>query len=118
MRDGIVHVEQIKTLRFSHFHHLYGERKRVRRVVKQGIAGNLHFVELDSIVGVGEANWRCIADEMDLMATRSQLHSQLGRDDARTAIRRVASDPNLHIVPSVPLVLLPLSAGWEALDFL
>src|SRR5258707_934275 len=79
---------------------------------------HFHFVELDSVVGVGQANWRRVADEMDLMAARSQLHSQLGRDDARTAIRRVASDPNLHIVPSVPLVLLLVSARWEALYFL
>src|SRR5882762_4152339 len=112
MRDGIVYVEQIKALCFGHFHHLYRKRKRVRRVVEQGITGNFHFVELNSLVGVGQTNWRRIADEMNLMAARSQLHSQLGRDDARTAIRRVASDPNLHIVPSVPLVLLQESVRW------
>ena len=82
MRDGIVYVEQIKVLCFGNLHHFYRKRKRVGRVVEQRIAGNFHFVELDSIIGVGQANWRRVADEMDLMTARSQLHSQLGRDDA------------------------------------
>ena len=55
---------------------------------------------------------------LELAARGYDVHFKFGGNHARTAIRRVASDPNLHIVPSVPLVLLLVSARLEAVDFL
>ena len=75
-------------------------------MVKQRIAGNLHFMELNSVVGVGQADRRRVTDEMDLMTARGQLHSQFGCDHTGAAVGWIAGDPNLHVYSSALLVLL------------
>ncbi len=82
MRNGIVDVQQVQILRFGHLHHFHRERQRVWGVVEKGIAGILHFMEVNSFVGVSQADGRRITDEMDFMAARCQFHSQFGGNDA------------------------------------
>jgi len=65
---SLVDDESDECLGASTVTYLSHKRKRVGRVVEQRIAGNFHFVELDPVIRVGQANWGRIADEMDLMA--------------------------------------------------
>ncbi len=111
VRNRVVYVQQVQIFRFGYLHHFYRKRERVGRVVEQGIARNLHFVEMNSVVGVGQAYRRSVADEMNLMPAHGQFHSQFGSHDARAAVSGVTCDPYLHMVPSVPLVLLLKSVG-------
>ena len=50
MRNGVMHMQQIEPRGFRHLQHFHGERERVRRMIKQRIVGNFHFVEGDAIV--------------------------------------------------------------------
>ena len=96
MRNGVVDVQQVERCGFENFEHFSGERQRVRRMVKERIGDHLHFVETDAwIVGI-HADRRSVADEMNFMATRGELHAELGGHDARAAVRGIASDTDAH----------------------
>ena len=58
----------------------------------------------ESVVGFGEADGRCVTDEMDLMAASSQFHPQFRGDHTRASVRWVARDPNLHVYSNAWLV--------------
>ena len=47
MGNRIMNVEQVKILRVRDLHRIDGQRKRVRRVIEQWVAGNFHFVKLN-----------------------------------------------------------------------
>ncbi len=44
MRDGVVYVQQIQVLPLGHLRHARGQRQTVRRILKQRIGGDFHFV--------------------------------------------------------------------------
>ncbi len=44
MRNGIMHMQQVKIIIFDHIHHCTGQCGFVRRIIKQRISRHLHFV--------------------------------------------------------------------------
>src|SRR5579862_4235118 len=54
-------------------------------------------MELDALVGFRQPDGRGVADEMDFMAPRGELHSQFGGDHSGAAISWVTCDSNLHL---------------------
>ncbi len=97
MGNRVMDVQQIEVFRLGHLHHFYGQGQRIRSMIEQGIAGNFDFVELNSFVGVRQSDGRRVADKMDFMAARGQLHSKLRGDHAGAAVRWIASDSDLHL---------------------
>ena len=89
-------MEQIERFGFENFEHFRGERERVWWMVKERVGDHFNFVEMDArIVGV-HANGRGVADEMNVMATRGELHAEFGGDDAGAAVGGIARDADAH----------------------
>src|SRR6185436_3602106 len=82
---------------------LRGERQLVRVEAKERIvaAGGIHFMKEDALGVTAEPEGRRIGDHVHLVPPPPKLHSQLGRDSARSTIGRVAGDPDPHYVPRV-----------------
>ena len=89
-------MQQIERRLLGHFSHLGCQRQRVRRMIKQRVRRDLNLVEKDPIARAGQADGHGIADEMNLMAASGEFDAQFGGHDARTAIGRVAGDPDFH----------------------
>ena len=96
MRNGVVHVQQVEPGGIGDFEHLYGESQRIGRVLEERIVGDLDFVKEDIFLGGVEAHGQGIADEVDFVAARGQLHAEFGGDDAGTAVRGIAGDADFH----------------------
>src|SRR5580658_10451477 len=92
-------VQQIEAFRLRHLHHFHGQRKRVGRVIEQGITRNFHFMKLDSFVRVRKPDGRRVADEVNFMPARCKFHSKFRGHHARAAIRWVTCDPDFHLNP-------------------
>jgi hypothetical protein len=73
MGNRVMDMQQIEAFRLGHLHHFYGQGKRVGRVIEQWITRNLHFMKLNSFVGVRQSDWRRVADEVDFVAA-ARLH--------------------------------------------
>src|SRR5215467_2840114 len=96
MGNGVVHVEQVERFGFEHLPHLRGQSQGIRRVVKQGVAGNLHFMEEDVRVAPIHSNRGSVADEMHVMPAGGQFLAELSGYDAGTAVGGVAGYTNAH----------------------
>jgi len=85
-----------------HLHDLVhpdGEREVVRRVLEQWVSTDVHFVEVDTREKLREPKRLLVRDEMDLVATRRERDTKLGRDGAGATVGRIAGNANLHVLP-------------------
>src|SRR6266566_4224388 len=96
MRNGIMHVEKVERFRLKDFEHFGGKRQRVGRMVKERVGNHLHFVKVEALTVEAQADGRCIANEVDLVAARGELDAELRGDDAGAAVSEVASDADAH----------------------
>ena len=107
MRDGVVNVEQVERFGFEDFEHFGGEGERVGRMVKERIGDDFDFVEMDARIVWVHADRRGVADEMDIVAARGELHAEFGGDDARATVSGVTGDADAHkMCFRVPVALL------------
>jgi hypothetical protein len=92
-----MNVEQVERAGVCDLKHFRRQRERVRRMVKERVAGDFDFVEMDIGIAVLQADGLRVADEMDVVAARGEFHAKLGGDDAGTAIGGVARDADAHV---------------------
>ena len=92
-----MHVQQVQVVALRHFRHARRQRQAVRRVLKQRIVGDLHFVIVDARRIRIQADRIRIRNEMDLVPARGQFHSQLGGDNPAAAVGWIASDADVHL---------------------
>jgi hypothetical protein len=97
MRDGIVHMQKVEIVELRNFSHAGRERKVIRRVVEQRVAGDFHLVIVDVRLLASEANGLCIGDEMDFVPALRQLQAKFRGDNSTTAVRRITGDSDLHV---------------------
>jgi len=65
-------------------------------VVEERVGDDFDFVEMDArVIGV-HADWRGVADEMDVVAARGEFHAELGGDDAGAAVGGITGDADAH----------------------
>ena len=98
MRNGIVNVQQIQLMTFSHFCHARRQRETVRRILEQRISGDLHFVIEDAGSVRIQADRICVTDEMNFVPAIGELKPKFSRDDTAAAVSRITSDSNAHSV--------------------
>jgi len=65
-------------------------------MVKERVGNHLHFVKVEALTVEAQADRRCIANEVDLVAARGELDAELRGDDAGAAVSGVASDADAH----------------------
>src|SRR6185295_1867674 len=56
-------------------------------------------MEVDPRAGEGQARGERVGDHVDLVSRLGKRHRQLGRDDPRAAVGRVAADADLQRTP-------------------
>src|ERR1035437_3292886 len=97
MRNRVVHVQHVQVVALRHFRHPPGQRQAVRRVLKQGVVRDLHFVIVDARRIRIQADRIRIGNEMDLVPASGQLHSQFGGDNPAAAVGWITSDADVHL---------------------
>src|SRR5712671_2892686 len=80
----------------DHLVHPDREREIVRRKLEQRIAADVDFVEEDSWQERWQAEWLPVRNEVDFVSTIGQSDAQLRRNGARSAVRRITGDANVH----------------------
>ncbi len=96
MRNGIVDVQQIERGFLGHLQHFGGEGQSVGRVIEERVGGHFDFVKGDSLVHAVQADRNGVANKMNVVAASGELHAELCRNHAGTAIRWIAGDANFH----------------------
>ena len=99
MRNRVVDVQQVQLVVGRDLSHAGGEGQVVGRVFEEGIIRDGDFVEGDVLLAAAEAEGLRIGDEVDLMAGRRQLDTELGGDNAAAAVGGIAGDSDLHREP-------------------
>ena len=99
MRNRVVHVQQIKVVKFGHFRHARGQRQIVRRILEQRIAGDFHFVIVNVGMRAAQPDGLGIGNEVNFVAALRQFEPQLGCDHAAAAVGRIAGDADFHACP-------------------
>ena len=89
-------VEEVEGFGFENFEHFCGEGEGVGGVVEERVGDDFDFVEMDAGVVRIHANWRGVADEMDVVAAGGELHAELGGNDAGAAVGGVAGYADAH----------------------
>ncbi len=96
MRDGVMHVQQVKIVNFRNLRHARGQRQIVRRIFEQRIARHFHFVIVNVGLRLGQPDRLRVRDEMHLMAALRQFQAQFGRHYTAAAVRGVTGYPDFH----------------------
>src|SRR5712692_7305301 len=65
-------------------------------MVEERVVHHFHFVKVDALGGLGHPHGNGVADEVNFVAARRKLQSQLGGYDAASAVSRVAGNTDLH----------------------
>ncbi len=89
-------VQNVQMLEFGDLHNLAGERRRVKRKIKEGVGGNFHLVIDDITDEPVEADRHCIADKMDLVPPLCQCLAELCRNDPAPSVCRITRDADFH----------------------
>ena len=96
MRDGVVHVEDVERLLTADLGKLGGESQGIGRVFEEGIGGHLDLVEECVGMGVGDAEGKRVAEEMDMVSPGRELETEFRGDDAASPVGRVADDAEIQ----------------------
>ena len=96
VRNRVMAVQQVEPVGQRDLVHPHGEREVVGRILEQRISADVDFVEIDARQKRREAERLLIRDEVNLVATPGERDPELGRDGARSAVRRIAGDADLH----------------------
>ena len=103
MRNRVVDVQQVQLVVFRHFRHARGQRQAVRRILKQRISGNFHFVIVDARRAGIQPDGIGVGDEMHFVAAGGQLQAQFRGDNAAAAVSRITGDPDfMSLFPISP----------------
>ena len=94
-----MHVEEVESFVDHHLVHAHGEREVVRRVLKERVAADVDFVEVDARQEYGQAERQLVRDEMHFVTALGERDAEFGRDRAGPAVRRITGDADLHSVP-------------------
>ena len=78
------------------FMHANRKREIVGRILEQRIPADVYLVEVDARKKRRQPKRLLVGDEMDLVATTGERDAKLRRNGAGAAVRRIASDTNLH----------------------
>ena len=89
-------VEKIERFGFENFEHFCGERQSVGRMVEERVGDDFDFVEMDALAVSDHSDGRGVADEMNVVAARSEFLAEFGGDDAGAAVSGVAGYANAH----------------------
>ena len=101
VRDGIMTMQNIQLMIAHHLMHAYRQCQIVGRILEQRIPADIHFVEPDPWQEIGQAKRLLVGDEMHFVSARRERDAQFRGECARTTVRRIARDADLH--GSVPL---------------
>ncbi len=96
MRDGVVDVQEVESLREHDVVHAHREREVVGRILEQRVVADAHLVEVHAREEVRQPERVLVRDEVDLMAARRERDPEFGGDGAGAAVRRIAGDADLH----------------------
>src|ERR1043165_2533748 len=94
--NGIVHMKDVQVESSHHFCHFRRQHKIVWRILEQRIAQYLDFMEINAVFHC-QPNWKCIADEVDVVTTVCQFFAQLGGNDSASSVCRIARNSDFHI---------------------
>ena len=89
-------VQQIELVLDRDLVHAHGEREVVRRVLEERILSDVDFMEVDARREERQAERLRIRDEMHFVSELRERDPELGRDGPRSAVGRIAGDPDLH----------------------
>src|SRR5687767_7950363 len=79
--------------------HAHSEREIVRWELEEGIPPDVDLVEEHAWQEGREPKGLLVGDEVHLVPTLGERDAELGRHRARSAIRRIARDPDDHARP-------------------
>ncbi len=96
VRNRVVHMQQVEPLVDHHLVHPNGEREIVWRILEQGIAPHVDFVEVYARQKYRQPKRLLVGDEVDLVPAGGERDPQLGRDRAGAAVRGITGDADLH----------------------
>ena len=97
VRNGVVHVQQIELVIFSHLRHACGQREIIRRVFEEGVIGDRHLVIENAFFPPGEPKRLRIRNEVHLVAASRELNTQFGRNHPTAAISRITRNADFHV---------------------
>ena len=96
VRNGVVHMKDIKRFGPADFSHPNGQRQGVIRAGKDRGAAYRYLVKMDPRLGKIEPDRPVMTEEVNLVAAIGQLHSKSGGENAAAADQRKTDDPNLE----------------------
>ena len=96
VRNRVMNVQQVEMLGFGNLHHFDGEGQRVGRVIEKRVVRDFDFVEGDVFRAGIQPHGRSVADEVNVVPARGQLHAELGGHDSGAAVGGIAGDAYSH----------------------
>jgi hypothetical protein len=91
-------MQQVEPVLHHRFVHADGKGEVVRRILEKRVPPYIHFVEEHVRQKLRKTERLPISDEMDLVTSRGERDSELGRDSAGSSIRRVTCNADLQEV--------------------
>ena len=94
--NGVVDVHHVQLLAEGGVVDRRRKGQGVGRMLEEGIAVDLHLVQVDALVEARKAKGLGVGHEVDLVAALGQADPQGRRDGPGAAVGGVAGDPDLH----------------------
>jgi hypothetical protein len=121
MGDGVMDMEQVQSFKTSDIHHFAGKYHLIRRIIEQGIVGNIHLMMKDVFAERTEPDGPVVGDEVNDMSLLSQGFAQLGGHHTATSEGGIANDADFHgpkvvCVHRGPKHKRDPEVGWETGD--
>ena len=91
-------MQDIELMIAHNFVHAHRKREVVRRVLKEGIAPDIHLVEPHPRQEAGQPERLLIGDEMHFVTTGGEGDAQFRGDSARSAVGGITSNADFHAV--------------------
>ena len=92
-----MYVEDVERLLAADLGKLGGEGQGIGRVFEEGIRGYLDLVEECVWMGVGDAEGKRVAEEVDMVSPGRELETELRGDNAASPVGRVADDAEIQL---------------------
>src|SRR3954447_7870596 len=89
-------MQQVEVVNGSDLGHPGRESEVVGRVLEQRVLGDLDLVIVDIWSGGGQADGLRVSDEMDFVATLSELDAEFRGNDAAAAVGGITGDADFH----------------------
>src|SRR6186713_3501052 len=96
MRDSVMDMQQIELFRSCDRRHLRRECEIVRLMFEKRIRHHLDFVEMNSIVELGDTRRKHRRNEVHVMPALSKIASELRADNSAPAVCWINRDTDIH----------------------